>query len=171
MCKGFGGQPCQPIGVTKHLPFLNQCFVLARLRRDAIQIVQLERDPLDTRGLLFCAEPRALKRACRGAPRFVRRRNGLQCRGMIRKRIHESRVFGRIKQRLMFVLTVQVDQSRAKVAQSGRGGQRVVYECTAAALGGDFAPDNDRVRHVAAGSFEDGLDGGGLLTGADKVCT
>src|SRR5688572_30131152 len=65
---------------------------------------------------------------------------------------------------------MQVHEPRAQLTQSGRRGQRVVYECTASALRGNFAPDN-AVGGVAADALEDGLNGGGVFAGAHEVRT
>ena len=85
---------------------------------------------------------------------------------MAGKRVEHDDMFGRVEERLVLVLTVQIDQRRAELAQRGRRRERVVDERAAAALRGDLAPHDD---FAAVGPLEDRLDGRDLLAGPDEV--
>ncbi len=65
----------------------------------------------------------------------------------------------------MFVLTVQFDEPVGQVLQRAGGGEVAVDEGAAAALGGDFAPDEP----LLAADLEDGLDCRCLFASPDEV--
>ena len=75
-------------------------------------------------------------------------------------------MLGRIEQRLVFVLSVQIEQARAEIAQRRRGRQRVVDERAAAALSGHLAA-HDRL--AAVRTLEDGLHRRERLARAHQV--
>ena len=65
----------------------------------------------------------------------------------------------------MLVLPVELDQSARQILQRAGGGERAVDERAAAALRGDFAPDDQ----LLAAAFEDRFDGRAVLAGPDQV--
>ena len=69
------------------------------------------------------------------------------------------------EERLMFVLPVELDESRRKFLEGGGRCEFAVDERAAPAAGADLAPDNQLV----SVAFEDGLDGGALLASSDEV--
>ncbi len=83
-----------------------------------------------------------------------------------RVRVDEIDVLGRIEERLVFVLSVQIEQARAEIAQRRRGRERVVDEGAAAALIRHFAA-HDRL--AAVRTLEDGLHRRERLTRAHEV--
>ena len=72
----------------------------------------------------------------------------------------------RIEQRLMFVLSVQLDESRGEIAKRRGGRERAVDERAAASLAADLAPD-DQLAPI--GVLEDRFDGRLRFTGADEI--
>ena len=71
----------------------------------------------------------------------------------------------RIEQRLVLVLAVELDEAAGQLLERAGGRERAVDERAAAPLRGDLAADEQ----LLAAALEDGLDGGGVLAGADEV--
>ena len=82
------------------------------------------------------------------------------------ERVEQREVLRRIEQRLVLVLSVQIDERRAELAQRRGRRERVVDERAAAALRRDLAAHDDL---APVGPLEDGLHGRGVLAGADEV--
>ena len=70
-----------------------------------------------------------------------------------------------IEQRLMLVLTVELDELRGQISQRACGGQFAVDEGAAAALSGDFTPNQP----FPAAAFEDRFNSCLLLAGSNQV--
>ena len=91
----------------------------------------------------------------------VRAANGVE----IAEHVDDSEMRGRIEQRVMFVLAVELDEARREIAQRGRRRERAVDERAAATLRRDFAAHE----HVLAAALEDGLDRGRVLPRPHEV--
>src|SRR4029077_15760789 len=78
------------------------------------------------------------------------------------ERIEHREVRGRIEQRLMLVLTVQLDETRRQVLQRTGRGEGAVDEGAAPALRGDLAAHQELFPAV----LEDRFDGGNALASA-----
>ena len=70
-----------------------------------------------------------------------------------------------IEQRLMLVLTVELDQAVGQILQRAGRGQRAVDEGPAPSLRGDLAAH----QQLFAAAFEDRFDRRGVFAGADEV--
>ena len=70
-----------------------------------------------------------------------------------------------IEQRLMLVLTVQLDKASRQVPKRSSGGKRTVDEGSAASLAGDLPADDD----LAATVLKNRFDGGVGLAGSNEV--
>ena len=162
----LGGEPAETVGVRQHVPLGAEGLVFAVARRHLVDLLQLKRGHVDARPLLAIVEPRAIERGDRGAPVIEPRADFSDQRVVAGKAVEQRDVLVRIEQRLMLVLPVQLDQSAAKLAERGRGRERVVDERAAAALRRDLAAHDD---FVAAVPLEDGLYGRGLFAGAHEV--
>src|SRR5207253_7192577 len=81
------------------------------------------------------------------------------------ERVERREMRRRIEQRLMFVLSVQLDEPRRQLLQGARRRERAVDERTASTLRRDLAAD----QQFFSAAVEDGFDGGDVLVGPDKV--
>ncbi len=95
------------------------------------------------------------------------RRRDVGARGIeARPRIEQREVLRRIEQLLMFVLTVQLDETIRQILERRRGRERAVDEGAASALRRDLA-SNDQL--AAVFGFEDRFDGREIFAGANEV--
>jgi hypothetical protein len=118
--------------------------------------------------------PRLPITRCRAQPRqFILRRahhreRGRSGRGQLvqaAKRVEDAEMRRRIEQRLVLMLTMQLDQPRRQIFQRAGGRQRPVVERAAAPQRGDLAAH----QQFFPAAFEDGLDRRRLLAGADEI--
>ncbi len=163
---GLVAESLEFVRVGEHDSRCRERFVFAGLRRDAIDLRQLESEELRARGFLALAREQAFAFGADALP-F---REGLRRRAADvaepGELVEQVEVRGGIEQDLMFVLSVQVDEPAAGVAQRGARRQCAVDQRAAASLGRDFAP-HDQLAPVLG--FEDCLDGGQLFAGAHEI--
>ncbi len=86
--------------------------------------------------------------------------------GVAGERVEQGQVLGRFEQRLMIVLSVQIEQCRAELSQRARRRERIVDERAASSLRRDFAPDD---HFGAVRPFEHGLNNREVLAGPHQV--
>ena len=154
-----------PLGAREHLAKRRQFLVLGRLRRRFVQLGELERHQIEPRIPIVLNRAHAGQFVFGRAPRVERHGRGRRQRIKTTERVDHAKVRGRIEERLMLVLAVELDQPRGQVLQRARRGERTVDERPAAPLRGNLAADEQ----LFPARFEDRFDGCGLLTSADEV--
>ncbi len=161
-----GAKPAQAVRIGEHQPFAREHVVFALQGRDAIELLELKGRHLDARALLPLPQLRPLERAHGRTPRRMASGDDGDRIRMSGERIEQSHVLGGIEQRLVLVLTVQIDAARAELPQRRRRREHIVDEGTAASLGRDLAAHDD-VR--GAPVLEDRLHGGEVLARSNEI--
>src|SRR5439155_19169464 len=162
----FAAQALQPVRVGQHLTRRRQLLVLPRLRFDAVDLGELERQEFRARRLLLLARREPLPLLTKLLPLAERVRDRSAHRRQGGEFVEDVEVGGRIEQELVLVLSVQIDQRASGVAQRGAGDERAVHEGAAPSLRRHLAAHD----HLASvGGLENGLDGGRLFARPDEV--
>src|SRR5262249_23059304 len=162
----FLAQPLNPICADEDLTQGGELVVFGRAWRDTPDFSELKRDQIEACSLLARVHPRALELVAKRPNRRPGVSNPRPEVCEVREVIEQWQMRERVEERLMLVLSVQLDQPGRQIAKRGRGGEGPVDEGSTPALGCDFPADH---HFTALGGLEDGLDDRLGFTGADEI--
>ena len=162
----LGGQSIELVGVGHDLPLGCERLVLARARRDLVDLVTLELEEIQAGRAATGALFEGSQGGARGDELRVKARDLAAEIVEVGEAIEERQLRRGHEQGLVLVLPVEIDELPEALAQGGRRDELAVEERAAASLCRDLAPD-DPFR--AVGEVDDRLHRGGLLPGSHQV--
>ena len=116
----IGAEALQPVGVRQHLACRRELVVLARRRRDLLDLRQLEGQELGARGVLAHVGEQPFALGVDVSPCRERLGDGRPFWSEPGKRVEDVDVGGRVQQDLVLVLSVKIDQDAGEIAERAR---------------------------------------------------
>ena len=156
----------RPLGVGENVFRGGKLLVLAGSGCCLLDLVQLERQQIETGRFLALVHARSIARLAERLDRLPGRGDLAPQRSEPRRLVQHGEMGQRIEKRLVFVLSVKLDEPIGEVTKRGRRRQRIVDERPAPPLARDFAAD-DRLAFscVLENRFDDGL----LCSGSNQI--
>ena len=149
-----GAEPLQLVGAAQHAARRLELLVLAGAKLRARDFCHLKFEQIEPRGFFALVHVKRVQLELQLFPRAERGAHVGACCRKARELIEHEEVALRIEQRLVFVLPVQLDERRGRIAERRGGDERVVEKRSTASLRIDVASNDQCWADLQVGDIE-----------------